>query len=155
MPDSYQNYKYFLLILVFCVTTIVSGDDLESLINKAKDTLKSGDAKKSAEMLNHILTGMKKEIRNHPRHAETWYYFSVALDRLGRKELSQKALDRAKKLKQMQSEKKVEASNEAGKESSDQAKPETTQTASKQNSVQSSEEQVENGIAEGKLWSKK
>jgi len=105
-----------ILFLLSFLTISLIGEDLNNLINQAKTSLKNGDAKKSAEMLNHILTGMKAEIRNHPRHAETWYYFSVALDRLGRKELAAKALDRAKKLKQMHSEKKAEAKNEAAKQ---------------------------------------
>jgi tetratricopeptide (TPR) repeat protein len=113
-----------LSIIVFFLSFLaisLIGEDLNNLINQAKAKIKSGDAKKAAEMLNQILTGMKAEIRNHPRHAETWYYFSVALDRLGRKELAAKALDRARKLKQMHSEKKVEAQNDALSQSANQA----------------------------------
>ncbi len=103
--------KIFLISILSLTLSVGHSEDIDAMVNKAKATLKSGDAKKSAEMLNHILTGMKSEIRNHPRHAETWYLFSVSLDKLGRKELAGKALNRAKQLKQMQSEKKVEAEN--------------------------------------------
>ncbi len=108
-----RTRQFFLItIIIFCCAISGIGESIDNLIDKAKNTLKSGDAKKSAEMLNNLLTGMKSEIRNHPRHAEAWYYFSVALDKLGRKGLSAKALDRAKKLKQMQPEKKVEDGNQ-------------------------------------------
>lgn len=116
-------FRFVLFLSLICLNISLPASDLDSMINKAKATLKSGDVKKSAEMLNHILTDLKAEIRNHPRHAETWYYFSVALDKMGRKALAGKALDRARKLKQMQAEKKVEAQNQAAEISKNEATP--------------------------------
>jgi tetratricopeptide (TPR) repeat protein len=123
---------FLLLILSLLIPNLsVNGEDIDALINNAKTRLKAGDAQKSAEMLNHILTTMKAEIRNHPRHAETWYYFSVALNKLGRKSLAEKAFARAKKLKQMQAEKKVEEQNKS--------EAEKQETAASENSKQPKE----------------
>lgn len=78
----------------------VLADNVERDYEQGKNLMKSGDFKKSAELFNHLLTQKKDEIKNHPLHAESWYLFSVSLRKLGRTDLADKALDRAKKLKE-------------------------------------------------------
>lgn len=101
--------RIFLIIIILAMPFACVTKDINTLISEAKARLKAGETHKSAEMLNNILTTMKSEIRNHPRHAETWYLFSVSLDKLGKKDLAVKALSRAKKIKQMQAENDLKA----------------------------------------------
>lgn len=74
-------------------------ESLDSEIAAGVKFMKNNDFKKSAELFNHLLTDKTGGIKNHPKHAETWYLFSVSLRKLGRIDLADKALERAKALK--------------------------------------------------------
>lgn len=82
-------------------------DNVEREYEQGKILMKSGDFKKSAELFNHLLTQKKDAIKNHPLHADSWYLFSVSLRKLGRTDLADKALDRAKKLKEATAKEKA------------------------------------------------
>jgi tetratricopeptide (TPR) repeat protein len=83
---------------------VFAGLNLDTEIETAKKFMKSGDFKKSAELFNQILTQKKDDIKNHPKHPEAWYLFSVSLRKIGRTDLADKALDRAKLLKKLAEE---------------------------------------------------
>ncbi len=101
-----MKMRNFLLTAFVCAALTgssgpTSADNLETEIDSGKKLMKTGDFKKSAELFNHLLTQNKDEIKNHPKHPEAWYLFSVSLRRLGRIELADKALERAKTLKKL------------------------------------------------------
>ncbi|MDD3147933.1 MAG: tetratricopeptide repeat protein [Candidatus Riflebacteria bacterium] len=75
--------------------------NLESEIETGRRLMKNGDFKKSAELFNQLLTQNKEEVKSHPKHPEAWYLFSVSLRRLGRIDLADKALEKAKSLKKL------------------------------------------------------
>lgn len=94
-----------LLMTAFVCAGLATGAlaavNLEAEIENGKKLIKSGDFKKSAELFNQILTQNKDEIKNHPKHPEAWYLFSLSLRKIGRIDLADKALDRAKTLKKL------------------------------------------------------
>lgn len=94
-----------LLITAFVCAGLTTGAlaaiNLETEIENGKKLMKSGDFKKSAELFNQVLTQNKDEIKSHPKHPEAWYLFSVSLRKIGRNDLADKALERAKTLKKL------------------------------------------------------
>lgn len=94
-----------LLITAFVCAGLTTGAlaaiNLETEIENGKKLMKSGDFKKSAELFNQVLTQNKDEIKSHPKHPEAWYLFSVSLRKIGRIDLADKALERAKTLKKL------------------------------------------------------
>jgi len=78
-----------------------AGDDIELNIESGKALIQTGKFQMSAELFNKLLTQRKDEMKDHPRHAEAWYLFSVSLRKLGRIDLADKALERAKKLREL------------------------------------------------------
>lgn len=99
-----MKVRNFLATTLVCAslagfTGVILADNLDGEITSGVKLMKSGDFKKSAELFNHMLTEKKDEIKNHPRHAEAWYLFSVSLRKLGRNDLADKALERARILK--------------------------------------------------------
>ncbi|GAB4277716.1 MAG: hypothetical protein Kow0029_20620 [Candidatus Rifleibacteriota bacterium] len=127
--------KHLTLVMLFLFAFNCFADDIDSMINQAKETLKAGNSKKAAEILNHLLVSLKTELRNHPRHAEVWYYFSIALDRLGKKELSEKALKRAKDLKSQMPHKQVEEKNESDRKAKENSTPDKPPASDDQTSI--------------------
>ncbi len=98
--------KSLLVALTFSAVTGLTGGafaaiNLEAEIDNGKKLMKSGDHKKSAEFFKNLLTINKDEIKDHPRHPEAWYLFSLSLRQLGRIDLADKALERAKTLKKV------------------------------------------------------
>jgi len=94
-----------LLMTAFVCAGLATGAlaavNLETEIENGKKLMKGGDFKKSAELFNQVLTQNKDEIKNHPKHPEAWYLFSVSLRKIGRIDLADKALERAKTLKKL------------------------------------------------------
>ncbi len=106
--------------------------NLDTEIEAAKKLMKSGDFKKSAEIFSQILTQKKDDIKNHPKHPEAWYLFSVSLRRIGRVDLADKALDRAKTLKKLAEEQTGSSKTPAPADQNEEAKtlteePKTTE----------------------------
>ncbi|EKE23970.1 MAG: hypothetical protein ACD_6C00280G0002, partial [uncultured bacterium] len=91
----------FACLLILITMAALAADDIELDIESGKALLQIGNFKRSAELFNKILTQKKDELKDHPRHAEAWYLFSVSLRKLGRIDLADKALDRAKKLREL------------------------------------------------------
>ncbi|EKD81955.1 MAG: tetratricopeptide repeat-containing protein, partial [uncultured bacterium] len=91
----------FACLLVLITVGAPAADDIELDIESGKALLQTGNFKRSAELFNRTLTQKKEELKDHPRHAEAWYLFSVSLRKLGRTDLADKALDRAKKLREL------------------------------------------------------
>ncbi|HNX74933.1 MAG TPA: tetratricopeptide repeat protein [Candidatus Rifleibacterium sp.] len=101
-----MKYKKSLVAALICTAlTGANGTfaaiNLDSELENGKKLMKSGDYKKSAELFNQLLTQNKEDIKSHPKHAEMWYLFSLSLRQLGRTELADKALARAKTLKKL------------------------------------------------------
>ena len=88
-------------------------DNLAREIESGKALIKTNEFQKSAELFNKLLTQKKDEIKDHPRHAEAWYLFSVSLRKLGRIDLADKALDRAKKLRELSQSSKTAQTDES------------------------------------------
>ncbi len=104
--------------------------NLETEIDIGKKLMKSGDYKKSAEFFKDLLTINKDEIKDHPKHPEAWYLFSLSLRQLGRIDLADKALERAKTLKRVienanQSKKATEPAKATAPENSIATQPAT------------------------------
>jgi len=91
----------FACLLVLITVGAPAADDIELDIESGKALLQTGNFKRSAELFNRTLTQKKEELKDHPRHAEVWYLFSVSLRKLGRTDLADKALERAKKLREL------------------------------------------------------
>lgn len=101
-----MKVRKLLLTALACValtgaTVPLSAINLDTEIENGRKLMKSGDFKKSAELFNQLLTQNKDEIKAHPKHPEAWFLFSVSLRRLGRIDLADKALERAKTLKKL------------------------------------------------------
>lgn len=116
----------------------VTAENLSREIEKGRTIMKAGDFKKSAELFNVLLTRKKDEIKDHPKHAEAWYLFSVSLRKIGRIDLADKALQRARSLKQAapkNQDKNTNTEDPEGDDFSDATqqetdKPDVTETAS-------------------------
>jgi tetratricopeptide (TPR) repeat protein len=108
------NFTGLLFACLFTLSASVgtAGDDIELNIESGKALIQTGKFQMSAELLNKLLTQRKDEMKDHPRHAEAWYLFSVSLRKLGRIDLADKALERAKKLRELAQEAKSPADNE-------------------------------------------
>ncbi len=102
-----------LILSIYLPLFAASSTALDKYIDQAKMTLKSGDANKAAQQFNAILTHKKDAISSHPRQAEVWYYFGLALKKLGKTELARKAVDKARSLKNVsnQSQNKPETND--------------------------------------------
>lgn len=87
--------------LLLITVGVQAADDIELDVESGKALLQIGNFKRSAELFNKILTQKKDELKDHPRHAEAWYLFSVSLRKLGRIDLADKALERARKLREI------------------------------------------------------
>lgn len=109
----------FLSFLAILASLPLLAEDLNQEIEKGRTIMKSGDFKKSAELFNILLTKKKEELKNHPRHAEAWYLFSVSLRKLGRINLADKALSRAKILKQSSQKDKAKSTNNESEDHAD------------------------------------
>jgi len=118
-----------LLMTAFVCAGLATGAlaavNLEAEIENGKKLIKGGDFKKSAELFNQILTQNKDEIKNHPKHPEAWYLFSLSLRKIGRIDLADKALDRAKTLKKL-----LESNKGKNPEDPQRASGDKNQTAS-------------------------
>ena len=108
------NFTGLIFACLFTLVTSVgvAGDDIELNIESGKALIQTGKFQMSAELLNKLLTQRKDEMKDHPRHAEAWYLFSVSLRKLGRIDLADKALERAKKLRELAQGAKSPADNE-------------------------------------------
>ncbi len=100
-------------LLTFAAHAGFAGDDIELNIESGKALIQTGKFQMSAELFNKLLTQRKDEMKDHPRHAEAWYLFSVSLRKLGRMDLADKALDRAKKLRELSQASKAVTSSDA------------------------------------------
>ncbi|KAF1082497.1 MAG: hypothetical protein GQF41_1218 [Candidatus Rifleibacterium amylolyticum] len=100
-------------LLTLTISAVTAGDDIELNIESGKALIQTGKFQMSAELFNKLLTQRKDEIKDHPRHAEAWYLFSISLRKLGRIDLADKALDRAKKLRELTQAKKPAGSDES------------------------------------------
>lgn len=90
-----------LFCLVFCCfsSQLAAQKPISQEIELGKSFARAGDYQKAAETFNRILTERRNEIVEHPLHADTWYFFSVTLRRLGRANLADRALQRAKAIR--------------------------------------------------------
>jgi tetratricopeptide (TPR) repeat protein len=139
MPINHSNL-FRVVLAVFLLLNFYGNchaDNLDQQIDRAKKLLKAGQAKQSAEILNRLLTSEKAAIKKHERHAETWYYFGIALNRLGRKQLAEKALSRARQLKQRQeSPAKQQPASTEDTQMNSETKPVTEETANEEPEIQ-------------------
>ncbi|MBU1106447.1 MAG: tetratricopeptide repeat protein [Candidatus Riflebacteria bacterium] len=127
-----KKFGIMLASLFFFITTgMLAEDNLAREIESGRTLMKAGEFQKSAELLNKLLTQNKDEIKDHPRHAEAWYLFSVSLRKLERTDLADKALERAKKLRELAQTTKPPQIDESKTSESDFIEPTSEVTADK------------------------
>ncbi|PKL49600.1 MAG: hypothetical protein CVV42_06355 [Candidatus Riflebacteria bacterium HGW-Riflebacteria-2] len=103
----------FVCLFTLATSAGLASNDIELSIESGKALIQTGKFQMSAELFNKLLTQRKDEIKDHPRHAEAWYLFSVSLRKLGRIDLADKALERARKLRELAQAPKTNPANES------------------------------------------